>query len=63
MNKEIPKLYEKKENCCGCSACIAICPVGAIKMVMDNEGFYYPEIDSKKCIKCYSCLKVCALKN
>ena len=28
--KPLPELYEKKENCCGCSACFASCPVGAI---------------------------------
>ena len=62
MNSEIPKLYKNKENCCGCSACAAICPVGAIVMIMDDEGFFYPEIDKEKCIRCHSCLKVCTLK-
>lgn len=30
--------------------------------VEDEEGFEYPQIDEKKCIKCYQCLKVCPFK-
>ena len=34
----------------------------AISMIEDEEGFEYPQIDEKKCIKCYQCLKVCPFK-
>ena len=61
--KEKPIPYKKKEECCGCTACFAICPVKAITMKEDEEGFLYPVIDEKKCIKCYKCMKVCPLKN
>ena len=44
-NKPIPVLYERKEDCCGCTACYAICPKSAIKMVEDEEGFEYPSIE------------------
>lgn len=60
--KPLPELYEKKENCCGCSACFVSCPVGAIKMQPDEEGFLYPAVDAAKCIRCYQCLKVCVFK-
>lgn len=30
--KPIPVLYERKQDCCGCTACYAICPKSAIKM-------------------------------
>ena len=60
--KEIPILYIRKEECCGCTACYAICPKGAIKMVPDEEGFEYPAIDGKKCVRCNYCLKVCPIK-
>lgn len=50
-------------NCFGCSACENICPHRAIKMVANEEGFLYPEIDNSKCINCGACKKVCpALK-
>lgn len=60
--KEIPVLYKRKEECCGCTACYAICPKEAISMVEDEEGFEYPIIDERKCIQCYQCIKVCPFK-
>lgn len=60
--KELPILYKRKEECCGCTACYAICPKEAISMVEDEEGFEYPQIDESKCVRCYQCLKVCPFK-
>lgn len=61
--KAYPILFEEKFNCCGCTACMSVCPVEAILMEPDQEGFLYPLVDQSKCIKCYKCLKVCAFKN
>jgi len=55
-------MFEKKENCCGCSACFAVCPVQAIQMQPDEEGFLYPAVDGEKCIRCHRCLSVCVFK-
>lgn len=60
--KQVPVLYVRKEECCGCTACFAICPKDAIRMELDNEGFEYPEISEDKCIRCYQCLTVCPMK-
>lgn len=62
MEKKIPVLYNGKEECCGCTACYAICPREAIRMVEDEEGFEYPWIDESRCIRCYRCIKVCPIK-
>lgn len=67
MNKEvdikpIPSLYKCKEDCCGCTACYAICPKEAISMECDKEGFEYPKIDEEKCIRCEMCIRVCPIK-
>lgn len=61
MDKK-PVLFERKEDCTGCSACFSICPRDAVKMVEDREGFDYPEIDFEKCIGCLMCESVCPLK-
>lgn len=53
------KVQEKKENCCGCTACANICPRNAISMKQDKKGFYYPNIDEAKCVDCGLCRKVC----
>ena len=63
VEQDIPILFQRKEECCGCSACYAICSQYAISMVADEEGFLYPKIDEKKCIKCRRCLSVCPLKD
>lgn len=60
--KAMPVLYFRKEECCGCSACFSICPNGAINMVEDEEGFFYPEIEESKCVRCDLCVKVCPIK-
>ena len=49
-------------KCTGCSACSAICPVGAICMCMDDRGFYEPVVN-KSCINCGKCRKVCPAIN
>ena len=52
-----------KNKCNGCYACYNICPVDAITMTPDSEGFSYPLIDYNKCIKCEKCSMVCTAKN
>jgi coenzyme F420-reducing hydrogenase beta subunit len=52
-------LFSAREACCGCSACMSICPQKAIKMSPDEEGFLYPVIDRDLCIECGRCVEVC----
>lgn len=54
--------YQFKENCCGCMACISICPTNSIHETIDHEGFRYPVIDTQKCIRCNLCSVVCPCK-
>ena len=52
-----------KKDCCGCSACSQKCPVQAITMKEDLEGFLYPVVETAKCIHCGICEKVCPILN
>ena len=63
MKKELPILYERKEDCCGCTACYTICPKGAISMQEDEEGFSYPHINENACIRCFQCIDICPIKH
>ena len=49
----------KKQDCCGCSACVQRCPRHCISMKEDAEGFLYPDVDMTQCIDCGICEKVC----
>lgn len=60
--RELPVLYERKEDCCGCTACCAVCPKEAIAMAEDEEGFEYPQINESRCVRCHLCLQVCPCK-
>lgn len=62
QKRGLPVLYTFREDCCGCTACYATCPVQAIIMRTCEEGFLYPVVDAQKCLRCYKCLKVCPIK-
>lgn len=49
----------EKRECCGCHACLNICPKHCIEMKNDEEGFFYPKVDVKQCINCGLCVKTC----
>lgn len=58
----MPELYKSDSECCGCGACVSVCPKDAITMQPDCYGFLYPHIAEDVCIACRLCLKVCAFK-
>ena len=49
----------KKKDCCGCNACMEICPRCCITMIADAKGFHYPKVDTTACVDCGACKKVC----
>lgn len=56
-------IIQDKTKCCGCSACVHICPKHSISFKEDSEGFLYPEVSKKSCIDCGLCEKVCPVIN
>ncbi len=54
------KVYDNKK-CCGCNACVQICPVKCIAIKADSEGFLYPVVDIESCINCNLCEDVCPM--
>lgn len=48
-----------KHNCCGCEACMQVCPKQCIAMTADEQGFLYPRVDESVCIDCGLCERVC----
>lgn len=55
-------IYDEKEKCCACTACFSKCPVNAIEMRTDEEGFTYPYVIKDRCVNCGQCIAVCPLQ-
>ncbi len=57
------KIQEFKESvlspdlCCGCGACVGVCPTGALSI--DIQKSHEPVLDENKCTGCGHCLAVC----
>ncbi len=47
------------ELCTGCALCANVCPKDTIQMVLNNEGFLAPLVDTTACINCGLCVKSC----
>lgn len=47
------------QYCCGCHACYMVCPVQAIRMQSDSEGFIRAYVMKDLCISCGKCCTVC----
>lgn len=54
-------MFKVQKPCCGCSACVAICPKKCLEIKQDSKGFYVPAFDPTNCINCDLCVKVCPL--
>ena len=52
--EELTMAYKISEDCIGCGACAAECPVEAIA---EGDGVYV--IDADKCIDCGTCADPC----
>lgn len=69
LKDALAKIPQSKDNekhvqqlhtlCCGCGACASVCPVTAIEVKLDAEGFFRAKVNENKCISCTKCIKVC----
>ena len=56
LSQEIQHL---EERCTGCTACVPICPTGALGVDRKSWKVSY---DPEKCVVCLSCVDVCIYK-
>ena len=65
--RELPRTHPGPDiaappSCSGCSACVAVCPVGALKMEKNAAGFWHPDLDRDTCVGCGACTKACPVR-
>lgn len=46
-------------RCTGCFGCESACTNGAVKLILDVDGFYKPDVDRKRCNGCGICQQRC----
>ena len=56
-------MFRTKKDCCGCTACMSICPKQAITMEPDEDEFIYPTINTDLCMECGLCVKTCVFQS
>ncbi len=59
MSLNITQIASFKDVCTGCMACVKSCPVNCISSAKDDDGFYYPVVESGKCVDCSKCVNIC----
>ncbi len=59
MTNLLKSLTSENKLCTGCGACLNICPVNAIHMEKNPQGFLYPVVDRDICIDCDNCKRIC----
>lgn len=56
--KQSTRIMQQNQLCCGCGACASVCPVNAINICRNDNGFFAAEVNSN-CIGCAKCKKAC----
>lgn len=56
--KRLPKLASL-DDCFGCMLCHDVCPVDAISMRLEKNGYWMPHVNDKACIGCLTCERNC----
>ncbi len=54
-------MFEIQKLCCGCSACVSVCPKDCLTLKRDSDGFYRPVFCADNCIDCDLCKRACPL--
>ena len=61
--EKIKMVTGREDECSGCGECIIFCPKKSISFARNSNGFQVPVIDTKTCIQCGLCKKICPVLN
>ena len=57
------RILQIRNTCTGCGACVSACTNEALTLRYDDEGFYFPQLDEQRCVRCHLCEKACHVLN
>lgn len=57
------QIIDTIKNCNGCEACVVGCKYVCVKMVEDENGVKYPNVNENGCSKCNACKLFCPVFN
>lgn len=64
QENNINPIIFQQNHCCGCGACVSVCPRKCLQLSRDNLGFRIIKIKEKDdCISCGKCRTVCPVFN
>lgn len=55
--------FADRSECTGCLVCASRCVHQAITAVSDKNGYWFPKVDTARCVGCKACEKVCPILN
>ncbi len=56
-------IFDIKQGCIGCGACVDSCPTNVLTLAQNKDGFYEPILSKEECSDCGKCTRVCPLLN
>jgi ferredoxin len=59
LSKKEDRDFIITNTCCGCGACASVCTNQAVKVGLNENGFYESKINNDICIRCEKCRMVC----
>ena len=60
-NNKNSDVFPLTRTCCGCGACMSICPTNSVRIIKNSYGFMEATCDTSTCINCEACKTVCPM--
>ncbi len=63
FEKKSVNIISDINNCTGCGCCVNVCPMDALRIEYNHEGYLRPVLSKTACVNCGKCIKSCPAIN